>query len=208
MAACAALATILAWPGVLGGRGAPEWLTAFNGYGYVSVSGSGAAAEISLAPARTRKPQVTHAALVVSGKWYGDFTATLRVRTLLQLRRGAAGGPHPWEVAWVVWHYSSNQRFYALTLEQDGWVLSKQDPSYPGGERFLDSGRTPRFRIGTWHSVGIVQIGNQLDVSADGHLLTQFTDTRQPYLNGAFGTYSEDAIALFDHIRLHAVPAS
>jgi 1,2-diacylglycerol 3-beta-glucosyltransferase len=205
VAACAVLATTAAWPGVLSGRGSSPWLTAFDGYGYVSVTGSGAATQITLAPARTHKPEVTHAALVITKKWHGDFAATLRVRTLQQLREGKAGQPHPWEVAWVVWHYSSNQRFYALTLEQDAWVLSKQDPAYPGGERFLASGSTPRFRIGTWHSVGIVQIGNQLEVSADGHLLTRFTDTQRPYLNGAFGTYSEDAFAQFDHIQLHAV---
>ena len=208
-AACAALATFLAWPGVLGGGGGGhEWLTAFNGYGQASVAGSGPAAVISLAPAPARTRDVTHSALVVSTRWYGDFAVTLRVRTLRQLRHGPAGQPHPWEVAWVVWHYSSNQRFYALTLEAGGWVLSKQDPGYPGGERFLASAPTPRFPIGTWHSVGIVQVGNQIDVSADGQLLTRFTDTQQPYLNGALGAYSEDSAAQFDHIRLHALTSS
>lgn len=207
-AACAALATFLAWPGVLGGGGGHEWLSAFNGYGKVSVAGSGPATVISLAPTPARTREVTHSALVVSTRWYGDFAVTLRLRTLRQLRQGPAGQPHPWEVAWVVWHYSSNQRFYALTLEAGGWVLSKQDSAYPGGERFLASAPTPRFRIGAWHTVGIVQIGNQIDVSADGQLLTRFTDTQQPYLNGALGVYSEDAAAQFDHIRLHALTSS
>ena len=62
------------------------------------------------------------------------------------------------------------------------------------------------FRVGVPHSVGIVQIGDQITVSADGHLLTQFTDTQQAYLTGAFGLYSEDAQARFGHIRL--APAS
>ena len=207
-AACAALATFLAWPGVLSGGGGHEWLTAFDGYGHVSVAGSGPAAVISLSPAPARTREVTHSALVVSTRWYGDFAVTLRVRTLRQVRRGPAGQPHPWEVAWVVWHYSSNQRFYALTLEAGGWALSKQDPGYPGGERFLASAPTPRFRIGAWHSVGIVQVGNQIDVSADGQLLARFTDTQQPYLNGALGVYSEDSVAQFDHIRLHALTSS
>ena len=207
-AACAALATFLAWPGVLGGGGGHEWLSAFNGYGKVSVAGSGPATVISLTPTPARTREVTHSALVVSTRWYGDFAVTLRLRTLRQLRQGPAGQPHPWEVAWVVWHYSSNQRFYALTLEAGGWVLSKQDSAYPGGERFLASAPTPRFRIGAWHTVGIVQIGNQIDVSADGQLLTRFTDTQQPYLNGALGVYSEDAAAQFDHIRLHALTSS
>ena len=76
-------------------------------------------------------------------------------------------------------------------------------------ERFLASGRTPLFRVGVRRTtVGIVQAGDQITVSADGHLLTQFTDTRQPYMTGAFGFYSEDAHARFDHVRLFRLPAS
>lgn len=144
---------------------------------------------------------------MVSASTYQDFAATLRVRTLQQLRHGVAGSPNPWEVGWVVWHYTSNQRFYALTLEPGGWELSQEDPAYPGGERFLASGTTPVFRVGVTHTVGIVQIGNRMTVSADGRLLVKFTDTRQPYMTGAFGFYSEDAQARFDHIRLFPLPA-
>ncbi len=43
-------------------------------------------------------------------------------------------------------------------------------------------------------------------MSADGHQLTQFTDTERPYLAGAFGMYSEDAQAQFDHIRIAQLP--
>ena len=106
----------------------------------------------------------------------------------------------------MVWHYTSDQYFYALTLEPTGWLLSKQDPAYPGGERFLASGRTPLFRVGVPHSVGIVQIGDQITVSGDGHLLTRFTDTRQAYLRGSFGAYSEDSVARFSDIRVSALP--
>ena len=145
---------------------------------------------------------------MISAGSYNDFAATLNVRTQQQLRRGAAGAPNPWEVGWVVWHYTSNQRFYALTLKPTGWVLSKQDPAYPGDERFLASGTTPLFRVGVPHSVGVVQVGNRITVSADGHQLTQFTDTERPYLAGAFGMYSEDAQVQFDHIRITQLPAS
>ena len=105
----------------------------------------------------------------------------------------------------MVWHYTSNRSFYALTLEPTGWLLSKQDPAYPGGERFLASGRTPRFRVGVPHRVGIVQIGDRITVSGDGHLLTRFTDTRQAYLRGSFGAYSEDSDARFTDIRVRAL---
>ena len=62
--------------------------------------------------------------------------------------------------------------------------------------------------MGVPHSVGVVQAGNRITVSADGHPLTQFTDTQRPYLTGAFGMYCEDAHAQFDHIRLTQLPAS
>ena len=61
--------------------------------------------------------------------------------------------PNPWEVGWLLWCFSpdpthpydpsptsnSNFRFYAITLKPNGWEVSKQDPSYKGGQRFLES---------------------------------------------------------------------
>jgi 1,2-diacylglycerol 3-beta-glucosyltransferase len=185
-----------------------RWYQVFGGYGHTTVSGSGANAAITLSVATTHSRQVTHAALVVTRTWYHDFLATARVQTERQLRGGAAGAPNPWEVGWVVWHYSSPQHFYALTLESNGWLLSKQDPAYPGGERFLASGKLPRFPVGATHGVGVVQVGNQITVSAGGRLLTRFVDTQRPYLSGAFGIYTEDSVARFSEIHLRALPAA
>jgi hypothetical protein len=204
---CATVGAGLAWSAVAGqGTGHGQWVTVFTGYGHTEVTGSGAGQTITTAPSTTRSRRATHAALVVSRGRYADFVATLRVQTVRQLRRGAAGRPHPWEVGWVVWHYTSQHSFYALTLEPAGWLLSKQDPAYPGGERFLASGRIPHFRVGVPHRVGIVQIGDQITVSGDGHLLTRFTDTRQAYLSGSFGAYSEDSDARFWAIRVGTLP--
>jgi cellulose synthase/poly-beta-1,6-N-acetylglucosamine synthase-like glycosyltransferase len=200
--------TIVAGTGIAQHATARPWLPVFNGYGSTSIAGSGPHLTVSLNPAPAESRKVTHAALVVSAGSYDDFAATLNVRTRKQLRHGAAGTPNPREVGWVIWHYSSNQRFYALTLQPTGWVLSKQDPAYPGHQRFLASGRTPLFRVGVPHSVGVVQAGNRITVSADGRLLRKFTDTQRPYLTGAFGMYCEDAHAQFDHIRLTQLPAS
>ena len=87
-------------------------------------------------------------------------------------------------------------------------MLSKQDPAYRGSERFIASGRTPVFRLGVPHTVGIVQAGNEITVSADGHLLTHVTDAQRPYLAGAFGFYCEDAQASFSQVRLLQLPPS
>ena len=200
--ACVISGAIAAVAATAGHGQARPWRSVFTGYGTTSITGSGTPPVITLRPARAGSPDVTHSALVVSASSYHDFAATLRVATLRQLRRGAAGAPNPWEVGWVVWHYTSNQRFYALTLEPTGWELSREDPAYPGDERFLASGRTPVFSLGAVHTVGIVQIGDQMTVSADGHLLAQFTDTRHAYMTGAFGFYSEDAQVRFNHVHL------
>ena len=188
-----------------GGRS--DWMPVFTGYGATSIGGSGASLVVALQPARTTAPDISHAALVVSAGYYGDFAATTRVRTVEQLRRGAAGRAMPWEVGWVVWHYTSDRRFYALTLEPTGWELSKEDPAYRGGERFLASGLLPAFPSGAAYSVGIVQVGDQITVAADGQVLTRFTDTQHPYLSGAYGFYAEDAWAVFDRIRVDQLPA-
>ena len=180
------------------GRASSPWRVVFNGHGHVTTSGQA----IQLAPERAVSPRVTHAALVVSARNYRNFTATLTVRTLRQLRQGAAGAPHSWEVGWVLWHYTSNRSFYALTLEQHGWVLSKQDPAYRGDERFLASGRSLAFPVGRPHHVQITQTGPTITIRADGQLLTRFTDTQQPYLTGSLGLYCEDSQARFGAIHI------
>jgi 1,2-diacylglycerol 3-beta-glucosyltransferase len=180
------------------GRTPSPWRVVFTGHGQVTMPGQA----IQLAPERATAPGITHAALAVSAPDYGNFSATLTVRTVRQMRQGAAGAPHPWEVGWVLWHYTSNRSFYALTLEQHGWVLSKQDPAYRGAERFLASGRTPGFPVGRAHQVQITQTGPAITIRADGHLLTRFTDTQRPYLTGSFGLYCEDSVARFEAIHL------
>jgi hypothetical protein len=62
------------------------------------------------------------------------------------------------------------------------------------------------FRLGVPHTVGIVQAGNKITVSADGRLLMHFTDTQRLYLTGAFGFYCEDAQTSFSQIRLLQLP--
>jgi 1,2-diacylglycerol 3-beta-glucosyltransferase len=197
--ACATAAVVVMVAGLGGHSPAPSpWRVVFTGHGQVTMPGQA----IQLAPERAASPRATHAALVVSARDYRNFSATLTVRTLRQLRQGAAGAPHPWEVGWVLWHYTSNRSFYALTLEQHGWVLSKQDPAYRGGERFLASGRTPVFPAGRPHLVQITQAGPTITARADGHLLTRFTDTQRPYLTGSLGLYCEDSVARYEAIHI------
>lgn len=185
-----------------------RWIARFDGFGSITASGSGATQAITLQPQPARSRRDTHSALVVTDSKYRNFAATVRIYTRVQLRQGVAGLPNPWEVGWVVWHYHSNREFYALTLEPTGWVLSKQDPAYPGGQRFLATGKTPQFTVGREHTAGIVQIGNQITISGDGRMLTRFVDTERPYLRGSFGLYTEDSGVTFDHIAIGSLPNS
>jgi hypothetical protein len=176
-----------------------EWVAVFNGYGEVRTDGDA----LLMSPQQPADRRNTHAALVVTARPYGDVAISLRLRTERQLR---TADPQAWEVGWVLWHYGGEGRFYALALKPNGWELSKQDPRYPGGQRFLASGRTPTFPVGSWHRVGIVQVGNRIDVAADGHHLARYTDRAEPYLTGALGLYTEDARVHFTDIQITPVP--
>ncbi len=136
---------------------------------------------ILLAPARATAPGSTHAALVVSARRYQDFTATLTVRTLRQLRHGAAGAPHPWEVGWVLWHFTSNQRFYALTLEATRLGAVQAGPGLPRCRALsrlgAHAGLPGRPRAPGRRSP---RPAHRITIRADGHLLTRFTDTQRP----------------------------
>lgn len=182
-----------------GSRHGP-WQTVFDGYGRTT----GDAQSVSLSPQAPARPQDTHAALVTTRRSYDDVVVRARLQVQEQLRPQQ---PNPWEVGWLLWHYTSAQTFYALTLKPTGWELSKQDPDYPGGQRFLASGTARTFPIGSWHSIGVVQVGDVLTVSADEQPLTRFTDTIRPYLHGGVGLYSEDARVRFEDVQISAVPA-
>lgn len=176
-----------------------RWTAVFTGYGEIH----GDDTRVELAPRTARDATRTHAALVVTRETYVDLALSLSVRTEEQLR---TGDPNVWEVGWVLWQYESPERFYAVTLKPNGWEVSKQDPRYPRGQRFLASGTFPTFAVGSRHTVGVVQIGNRMKVSANGNLLTTITDTEDPYLSGAVGLYCEDARVSFDDVRILALP--
>jgi hypothetical protein len=139
--------------------------------------------------------------LATSTASFGDIAASTMLTTLAQLR--TARTPDPWEVAWFLWRYTDNNHFYAITLEPGGWSLSKQDPTYPGAQRFLSDGSSPGFPIGTPISVQVKQIGPTMTVTANGKQLVTFTDTQAPYLTGGVGLYCETAHAQFSPVVLN-----
>jgi YD repeat-containing protein len=179
------------------------WRIAYDGYGHVSANTHRGILRITLQPARATSPADTHAALMLSANRWRDLTADVRIRTNRQLRR-----PHPnaWEVAWLLWHYTNDQHFYYIILKPNGWELGKEDPSYPGNQRYLATGTHPAFPTTRWYAVGIQQRGDAIQVSVDGHRLIRFVDTQNPYLSGRVGLYAEDASATFQPVAIDPAP--
>lgn len=171
------------------------WRVVYTGYGSVV----GDQSTIVLEPQAPAGPDVTHAALVAQNKAPTDLEAKAVMRTERQLR---ASGPNTWEVGWVLWRYRDDDHFYAVALKPNGWEVTKQDPAYPGSQRFLSTGSEPTFPVGLAHEVTIRQRGDTMTVSANGVHLTTFTDMERPYPDGGFALYTEDARVAFSDVRL------
>jgi hypothetical protein len=172
----------------------------YNGFGVNTVALDGTKV-LSQSPQVSTRASETHGSLVVTSSAYGDFDATVQVKTLAQLRIGST--PNPWEVAWVLWHHSDDEHFYSFTPKPNGWELGKEDPAYPGAQRYLRTGSTPTFPIGRWYTMRIRQVGTTITAWVDGVQITSFTDTERPYASGAFGLYNEDALVHFDDVAIN-----
>ena len=172
------------------------WRSRFNGYGVTKVRVLDHRV-LSQRPRAATRPAETHASLVTSRERFGNIDVTARMRTVRQLRTGSK--PNPWEVAWFLWNYKDNVHFYYLALKPNGWELGKEDPAYPGAQRFLSTG-AGSFRIGRWYGVRVRQVGNVITVWANGVRLTRIRDTERPYLSGRVGLYNEDAKVQFRRI--------
>jgi 3-keto-disaccharide hydrolase len=171
----------------------------YGGYGKSSACRGGDDWEWRLSPRAAKKDKDTHAALALTEGRFGDLSLRVKMRTERQLRTPK---PNPWEVAWVVWHYTDDKHFYYLTLKSNGWELGKEDPAYPGAQRFLATGDTPKFDPSEWLSVEVTQQGATMTASVGGRELTRVTDRERPYFGGHVGLYTEDATVYFTDLRV------
>ena len=172
------------------------WKAVYDGYGRTEVT-AGPERRLAIAPRSAPDPTITHGGLVTTLGHFDDIDLTASMATLRQLRNGPA---NPWEVAWLLWHYTDDNHFYSLALKPNGWELGKEDPAYPGAQRFLATGATPSFPIGVLRLVRVRHVGNTMTVWVDGQRLTTYTDNERPYFRGRIGLYTEDAHVLFDEI--------
>jgi hypothetical protein len=167
------------------------WHGDFTGFGTMTRDLAG---DVHLAPAASTNPGETHASLLTSVASYGDLEVTTDVTTVGQLRTGSA--PNAWEVAWLLWHHSDNTHFYYVALKPNGFELGKEDPAYPGAQRFLVTD-TAGYAVGSTHRVRVNQVGAHLTVWVDDVLKADVTDDERPYVAGHVGLYDEDSAVSF-----------
>jgi hypothetical protein len=168
------------------------WLAAFSGYGCIKTATDAGGSYVEEAPKASASPSETHSSMILGPQFSGPINYALSILTVAQLRTGSA--PNPWEVAWVAWNYADDVHFYYLALKTNGWELGKEDPAYPGAQRYLATGSNPVFPIGVRYDVRVSQdSSNVISVYVGGKLLTTFTDLERPYTSGRIAFYNEDA---------------
>lgn len=176
------------------------WRFVYDGLGCNGLHRLGDNTVLVERPRAAVSPDESHAGLTVGPSIAGDFALEVSLATVSQLRRGSA--PNPWEVGWVIWHYTDDTSFYYFIPKPNGWELGKADPGYPGSQRFLATGSTPTFPVGPWYRVGIRQTGQTIDVLIDDLPIVTFTDVERPYVSGRVGFYTEDAEIYFDDVAI------
>jgi len=176
------------------------WTFVYDGFGctgFVSLKGNTVLLE---QPQASTQPSETHAGLVIGPATAGDVTVQADMTTTRQLRTGSA--PNAWEVGWLMWRFTDAQHFYYFAPKPNGWELGKADPAYPGSQRFLATGSSPQFPLGSWYRVRVVHTGATMEVYVNNLLITTFTDTESPYTSGRVGLYTEDAESYFHNVSV------
>ncbi len=183
--------------GVAWGDGSTNgaWYSRYNGYGTVAIETDGDKV-LSLSPKAATATSTTHAALVLSTMRFNDVDFTVQVKTATQLRTPV---PNAWESGWALWHFTDDTHFYYVALKPNGIEVGKEDPAYPGAQRFLVTLSNPSFAVGRWYTVRVKHVGTTFSIWIDGTLVTTFTDTERPYTGGTVGLYTEDADVHFNN---------
>ncbi len=193
-------------PSYVDGDNFGQWQVVFTGYGCVRILNDNGNNVLEMQPQSVTSPADTSAPLVVGPSFEAPFTYRGQIATTAQLRQNSA--PNEWETAWIVWNYTDNQHFYYFIPKENGWELGKEDPAYPGAQRFLATGTTPTFALTDIKNFEVTQVGTTMTVSINGNRIVEFTDNERPYTSGRIGLYSEDARFIADNIVVTKPAAS
>ena len=175
------------------------WRSVYNGYGTVEVVNTPKGKVLKQVPMASTQEDETHASLVTTVLPVADMDMTVRMKTVKPVRTPS---PNPWETAWLLWRYTDDEHFYYFIPKPNGWELGKEDPAYPGAQRFLATGNDKKFPIKAWYTVRVRHVGQTMTVWVDGDEIVTFTDEERPYFVGSVGLYNEDAAVRFDDVNI------
>jgi hypothetical protein len=179
------------------GTSPESWREIYNGFGSNLFSENDG---IILEPKAARKPQETHANLVLVKKTeihpLKDFLISMKVSTEKQLRTPL---PNPWEALWVFFNYSQSENEPPKTnyfiLKKNGIEIGK---AFEGSKQdLLFTQKSPQLVLGKIYWISIIKSGDQLEVLIDGSPVIHFSPVSKSVklydLPGSVGIYSEDA---------------
>jgi len=180
-----------------------SWCAVYNGFGTIRVIRARDGSRLlSLSPRPAMSTKQTYAALARTRQTWSDLDFTVHVRTVTQHR---ADGPNPWEVGWVLWHYTDDRHFYYFIPKPNGWELGKEDPAYPGAQRYLPASERPTFPVGRSYEIRVRHVGATITLWASGKRVVTFTDRERPYRSGSIALYSEDAAAIYTTVKIRSL---
>jgi hypothetical protein len=178
------------------------WYSLHDGFGRTKVELSRGIRVLTMTTRAATTPNETFSSLVRTRRTYGDVDFTVSLLTSAQLRSPAS---NPWEVGWVLWHYTDNQHFYSFIVKWNGWELAKEDSAYPGAQRFLSYTYAPSFPIGRSYMVRVKQVGDAITVRMNGLRTVRYVDRERPYPFGSIALYAEDSSVRYGPVELRSV---
>lgn len=155
-----------------------SWRVEAVGGGCVKVERDPARSWIHLEPA-------AGSSALVLGPGGSDFELTADLLTVSAARSS--------QLAWLAWNYISPNQYYYFVPGPYKWEVGRMDPS---GETVLASGSSPRFPVGAWYRIKLVQSGGQARVTAGGSDLAVVATSGA----GRVGLYSTGTHAHFTNL--------
>lgn len=167
-------------------------------------------------PAYFQQPHVsqsageTHSSLLTTTFAFNNFTVSVDMKTVAQLRQGSA--PNPWETAWLFWDWNDNTHQYYCTLKTSGLEIGKVDG---GAQVFVATPSTPTVKIGSYQNLSITQTNfntstPHIKCVVDGSTILDFDDTAVPndvnlQHGGFIGLYNEDSRVQFRNVNISPI---
>ena len=171
------------------------WVNIWNGQGSSGVEFNATTGYQFFEQPKTATGGSTRSTLVRSNATWDDFEVSFDARTVKQLK----SKPKNWEVDWILFRYTNTSNYYYFISKKDGIEFGKKQGS--DAQIFLYTAADPDKVLGQWYHYHINAVGNHFEISRDGSLIVNYTDTNMSsqLASGYIDMYTEDARVNFDN---------